>query len=731
MKTNLEYRGIGCELHHATTRENLAEALQQREFDLFVCGAADRHFTERESMALVRELRPEAPVILLPKLESASVDPSARTGEPPDLVMRSIRRFIELLSEGNLRRQTERALRKTKSRYSALLQATPDCVVRIDGSGCVISLNASAEAAFGFSSKDLLGKPLSPIIAKDGKIDFNRLKPNVWHAEELKRSDGTLFPVEVLRVSENRSDQRISLVIRDVSNQKLQEESLRVAEEKYRSIFEHAQEGIFQTSADGSYLTVNPALVSMYGYQTADEMIGSLTDIGAQLYVDPGQREKLNARLAEHGRVRGYESRIRRADGTLIWISENIRIVRDEQGKLLYYEGTVLDITERKELENRLLQSQKMEAVGHLAGGIAHDFNNVLSIILGNVELVRAQEYLSDSSRESIDAIQQASQRAADLVRQILTFSRKEDPKRKPLQLHTVVKEAAKLMRTTLPATVEVRQDLDRVSTVLADLSQIHQIIINLCTNAWHAVAPESGVITLDLLEVEADDTLRAEMPELVADRYVCLNVKDNGCGMDADTLSHIFTPFFTTKPPGHGTGLGLAVVHGIVKSHEGALQVRSQPGLGTSFSLYFPTVEMAEEKEETKITNAQGSGQRILLVDDEPALVAMGQRVFRRLGYEVTGLTSPIEALAEVKSAPCRFDLIVTDFNMPGMSGGTLASRLHEIKPDLPIVLVTGYADGISLESKQAAVFRKIIDKPYRIKNLGNDIREALQPIE
>ena len=386
------------------------------------------------------------------------------------------------------------------------------------------------------------------------------------------------------------------------------------------------------------------------------------------------------------------------------------------------------EVVERKKTEGQLLQAQKMEAIGQLAGGIAHDFNNIIGAILGNVDLARMIPPNDPGREECLDAIHSASRRAADLVKQILAFSRRQEQQRQPMELRMIVREVLKLLRATIPAAVVFEADLAATPTVLADPSEIHQVAMNLCTNAWHALKGAAGVIRVTLAEVEVDADLARLHPDLRPGAYVRLSVQDTGCGMDAATLARIFDPFFTTKPAGEGTGLGLAVVHGIVKNHDGGIVVESQPGAGTTFQLFFP-VFAATLPEAIAAPSAlpRGNGAHILFVDDERPMTRMGQISLERLGYQVTTTINPTEALAWFQEQPDRFDLVVTDFNMPGMDGAALARQLHESRPGLRLILTTGYSASMDAAAARQSGFSELLPKPYDLHSLGEAVGRVL----
>jgi len=393
--------------------------------------------------------------------------------------------------------------------------------------------------------------------------------------------------------------------------------------------------------------------------------------------------------------------------------------------------GTQLgQFIERKQLEEQFRQAQKMEAIGTLAGGIAHDFNNVLGAINGYTELARMEIDAKSPAQEYLAAVADGGRRATELVRQILAFSRLQDQERKPVQLWTVVEEAIKLLRATIPTSIQFDISLVRDGpTVLADPTQVHQVIMNLATNAAHAMKDRPGRLGLTLEQVAVDHVLVALHPGLRPGNYMRLSVSDTGHGMNETTLSRIFDPFFTTKGPGEGTGLGLAVVHGIMQNHDGVVTVYSRPGKGTCFTLYFPAQAADLELEvSSRPETPRGSGQRILVVDDEPMLAAMTKTTLERLGYAAEAFTSPEDALQAVLATPDKYALVLTDLSMPGMSGTDLAREVLRRNPQHRIVLTTGYNASLTPERVRGLGIRELVLKPLTVHALGQAMQRALQ---
>lgn len=405
-------------------------------------------------------------------------------------------------------------------------------------------------------------------------------------------------------------------------------------------------------------------------------------------------------------------------------------------------EELLLEITERqqaqasqKKLERLLRQSQKMEAIGTLAGGIAHDFNNILSAIIGYTELAKISLFNADFTNKAkvtndLEQVLKAGQRAKELVNQILAYSRQQDHQRKPIQVHTIMHEALKLLRSSIPKSVEIRENIvDHDTLILADPTQIHQIIMNLCTNAHHAMREKGGILAVELIhsEIHPHDE-KINTLHLTPGPHLLLKVCDNGKGMEKAIQDRIFDPYFTTKKSGEGTGMGLAVVQGIVKSHGGHISVYSEPGKGSSFLIYLPRIIQEDVQADEMYTIQTPTGaERILVIDDESTIADMEQRLLESLGYQVTSITSPFAALQIIAAQPHRYDLILTDMTMPKMNGAELAQKILRIRSDMPVILCTGFSEMMNEKKAKAIGICEYVMKPLIRKDIADAIRRAL----
>jgi PAS domain S-box-containing protein len=505
------------------------------------------------------------------------------------------------------------------------------------------------------------------------------------------------------------------------------------SEQRYRQLFEKAGEAVFvlRPQGDGGAFVVqaNQAAAAMHGY-SVEELIGmSITKLNAP-DVAAGFVERNRRMLA--GEWIHEEVSHRKRDGTAFQteISAGPIDIGDQRYILAFYR----DISDRKRieaekaaLETQIRQANKMEAIGTLASGIAHDFNNILSATSGYTELSIPLAPPGSILSKNLRKIQQANKRAAELVRHILTLSREKESAAQVLQPKLIIKEAIKLLRASLPSTIDIQQKIDSEAYILGDAAQVHQIIMNLCVNSGHAMEASGGVLSISLTDRVLDSDFTRQYVHLSPGRYVMLEVADTGHGIPGEIIDKVFDPYFTTKPMDKGTGLGLAVVSGIVNNYRGEITVESEMGKGTRFTLFLPAAAAEEGAESVSRAPIPTGTERILLVDDEPALVEIGQQLLQLLGYQVTTLSSSARALELYSRDPDAFDLLVTDYTMPVMTGTQLAEAVLKINPDLPVILMSGLeTTNIEAKARRAGV-QRIINKPIVIKEIAELIRELL----
>ena len=684
--------------------------------------------------------------------------------------------------------------------------------------------------------------------------------------EHVHRDDkGEERFVEIIAAPIFDSDANVIQIIeswRDITERKKAEAQLRKSEEKYRRIFENSIVGFFQSTPEGRFLGANAAFAKMLGYDHPDELINSISDISRQFYMDPKDRRRFQSILQRNGLVNDFETKIKRKDGSTLWITNSTRAYFDEDGQVMHYEGVVSDISKRRQaeqalreseqrfrhlfdnmragaaiydspddgrhflikdlntaalsgarkkkdaviardvrevfplfedlgldtvfkrvwetgrsehcprslrkegrlvlwvetficklpsgelvaiyndatarrqaeeskdqLERQIQQAQKMEAIGTLAGGIAHDFNNILSPLIGYAEILKIDLPTDNPMQKYVDQILKAALRSKDLVTQILAFSRQKDTEMKPLSLQPIVKEVLKLLRSSIPTTNDIEPDIDpNCKMVIADPTQVHQIVMNLATNAYHAMEENGGKLNVSLKQIQLN--LDHHLPPmLLPGQYACLTVADTGSGIHKENLDKVFDPYFTTKKKGKGTGLGLAVVKGIVNNCKGDVRIHSVPGQGTRIEVYLPIIEMgAEEQHSRDVQPVRGGSERILLVDDEEGVAKMMNVMLQRLGYSVSFHTNCLDSLQAFRNSPASYDLVISDMTMPHMNGLQFASKIRIIRSEIPIIICTGFSDQVNEEKCKAIGIQGLVKKPVITRIMATAIREALE---
>lgn len=623
------------------------------------------------------------------------------------------------------------------------LDSLPLGVILADERRRIVYANPAFTQITGYAASDVIGRSCSVLQGPGTSTEAVAAMREAfatgrtYEGELLNyRQDGTPFwnhlSITPVRDETGNVSNYIAVQL-DVTARRRTEAALRASEERFRQLAENIHEVFWMSDPEKrSVLYVSPAYEMIWGRPAADVLTRSEDWLTAIHPDDRGRIERAALRQAAGDYNEVY--RIIRPDGTMRWIRDRAYPIRDAEGRVYRIVGTAEDITEHRKLEEQLVQAQKMEAIGTLAGGIAHDFNNILAAINGYTELLQLE--IKDSNPQAaayIRALSQAGRRATSLVRQILTFSRPGRQERRPLDLARVLEEPLALLRATVPATivfdVAFQTGLPRV---LADATQVHQVLMNLGTNAAHAMAGRPGRLGLKLELVDGRPDASRDAGDHRAWPHVRLTVSDTGHGMSPEVIERIFEPFFTTKGPGEGTGLGLSVVHGVMRAHDGSVTVRSTPGEGTCFELHFPAHEPLAEEPPKPVAEAMplGNGERLLLVDDEEPILHLAQIMLTQLGYRVETSEDSPAVVERVRARPHEVDLVISDVAMPGLSGLDLAERLAEIRPGLPILLMTGY-DANTGETGDAGLrragVRATLRKPFSAQELAVAIRRVL----
>jgi PAS domain S-box-containing protein len=643
------------------------------------------------------------------------------------------------------RKQSEDALRDKEQKLRLILDQTFQFIGLLETNGTLIEVNKTTFTSAGINESDFKGKPLweapwwtnSPKLqqrlqtaikrAADGKVDQ-------FETEHIT-PDSTLVYIDY-KIKPVFNEQRniIYLVVEgyDITKRKQVEEALAEKDRFLETLIDEIPISIFYKNTKGKYTGCNKHYADLLGLRK-DEIIGkSVYEVHKKELADV--YFEADTKLFKNPGVQVYESQIDHSNGTRLDILINKATFSNKDGHISGIIGVVVDISERKkaerekdELESQLRQAQKMESIGTLAGGIAHDFNNILGAIMGFAELAQLDASRGTVLEANLNEVVKAANRAKELINQILTFSRQSEQKLKPLQLSMVIKEASKLLRASLPTTIEIRYDIKSDALAMANPTQIHQVLMNLCTNAGHAMRENGGLLEISLANVEFDTDFVNRHPEIQDGPYLQLTATDTGHGMSPETLDRIFDPFFSTKETGEGTGLGLSVVHGIVKSHGGTIYAYSEPGKGSSFKVYLPAIERRLEPEKREEKTLPKGSERILFIDNEKMLVDVGKQLLEALEYDVTAKNSSIDALQLFTSHPDRFDLVITDQTMPHMTGEELAAKLLVIRPDIPIIMCTGFNANITEKTANELGIRSLIMKPIIMRDIAKTIRKVL----
>lgn len=637
------------------------------------------------------------------------------------------------------RKLAESALRESEEQHRSILHTAMDGFILSDNEGKILEANETYCRMSGYRENELLTMRVSDLnaILTEQEMATHRQKISAKGEDRFetqhKRSDGTVFDVEVSIQYRPGNGGLFVSFLRDITERRKAEKKLKESRKILRRTFDNAPIGAAFVSLDGHFLQVNSEFCRLTGYSEKELKSMQVLDI-----VPPARLEQIKKvidRLSS-GELEHHldTEQLVRKNGELCWTRVSARSITDDDGKPQFLFPMLEDVNEQKiaeeertKLEKRLGQAQKMEAIGTLAGGIAHDFNNILAGIFGYSELLKMSLSKDSQALSNLDNILNAGYRARDLVQQILAFSRQSEQELKPVSVKLIVKEAIKLLRASLPSTIDIKLSIGSDSMVMGDPTQIHQIIMNLCTNAGHAMQEHGGVLKVDLSNSKHNSEPTTHYPDLNPGHYLVLTVSDTGYGMPLEVLARIYDPFFTTKKKGEGTGMGLSVVHGIVESYGGKIYVDSEIGKGSNFTVFLPSIESIRGQESSIKEGLPNGTEHILVVDDEPAVLEIGEKILGGLGYKVDTQSSSLEALNLFRAQPDRFDLVITDLTMPQMTGDKLAEEITAIRKDISVILCTGFSYSITEEKIKTLGIKGLLMKPVIMNDLAQMVRKVL----
>jgi len=638
---------------------------------------------------------------------------------------------LRIVEDITARKRGEEELEQSLSVLRATFEATPSSIMVVDLNGRLLNYNQRVVNMWGI--------PQELLMARGEKEVVNFMVEEVEDRESflatIKRAyaQPEVESFDVVRLTDGRVIERYSKPQRvggktvgkvwaflDATQRVRSEERIRASEEKYRTLFEESKDVVFISTPSGRFLDINQAGVDLFGYSSKEELLSA--EISSELYADPSDREKAHRLLDQEGYIKDYQTIARTKDGRALVVLETTTAVRGMVGEVIAYRGILRDVTEQRRLEDQLRQVQRMESVGTLAGGIAHDFNNILSIAVGYLARLEGPEVSHEVKAHTVDSIRKALARGTGLVQQLLTFARKTSGVFEAVRVNDVLREFTKLLSETFPPNIRFELILsDNLPLLLADVGQLQQAVLNLCINARDAIAEQEtfervgGTVTIESHVVAGDDLLE-RFPNAKENHYVLICVRDTGTGMDESTKGRIFEPFFTTKPQGKGTGLGLAVVYGVVNGHQGFVDVESARGKGTSISLYFPVQPVDEpvELDRSQKEPARGAGQTVLLVEDEEMLLDLLETLLQEHGYRVLTAHDGQEAVDIYRQFGDGISIVLSDMGLPKLGGWEVFRQMKEMNPKVRCILASGYFDPdlrLQMVNEGAVDF---VQKPY-----------------
>jgi PAS domain S-box-containing protein len=866
-----ELRDGGYTVTHerVDTPEAMRAALDRQPWDIVIADHKMPRFSGLAALELLKARGKDMPLIVVSGTSGEEIAVKMMKAGAHDYLIKgrlarlvpAVERELRDADERRERKLAEEALKVEQSLLTNLLRTSPDHIYFKDRQSRFIRINDRMAQSFGLRSpEDAVGKSdfdfFTEEHARQAYEDEQQVmrtgKPIIGIEEKETWPDGRVTWVSTTKVPWRDADGIFTGLVgisRNITERKQAEAAQRESEQKCRSIFNNAVEGIFQTTPKGDLLTANPALARIFGYASSEELMSELKDVAQQSHVSATRREEFKRLMEKRGAVEGFEYEAYRKDGSRIWVSENVRVIRDAEGRVVCYEGTLqditgrkqaadrireqatlldttsdaiyvtaldgtirswnkgaeriygwssaealdrtaaellsipgdetadpltpalqkgawsgerrkktkrgtevfvfarlalvrdaagqpvsvfvidTDITEKKQLDARFMQAQRLENLGALASGIAHDLNNVLAPILMAAGILR-QKAQTDSERNMLTTMEACARRGSDIIHQVLTFARGVEGKRIPLQPRHLLREIAAIISETFPKNIELEMDVEKdLWPVLGDATQLHQVLMNLCVNARDAM-PEGGRLGLNAENIDLDETFALMTPGAKSGPYVHLIISDTGTGIPPKLFDKIFDPFFTTKAPGKGTGLGLSTVLGIVRSHDGFIQFKSEVGKGTCFEVYLPAAHDVKPVAGPDPLSAppRGQGELILVVDDEIAIRTVATKILEVFGYRVVSASDGAEALAVFMQNRAAIAAIVTDMLMPGMDGPTFVRVVRRIEPGIRIIGISGVGEGTTVDVVESLGLSALLLKPFTGASLAFEVHAVLQ---
>jgi PAS domain S-box-containing protein len=750
----LEEEGIKCVWERVDGREDFLREIE-KPYDLIISDHSLPNFDGITAVRLLRQLGLDTPLIFVSGTVGEETAIESLKAGATDYVLKDrlsrlgpvARRALREYEEQTALKQTEEALKESEEKTRSIFEGALDAIVIIDpASGRIIEMNPATARLLGYRRDEFIGKhfsiffPPSSLLSPGRMLEELQLRGAIFDSQDLLCADGSLCPVDMsISVIEWGRHSAILAMLRDVTERKRSEEALREAKRRYEELVNSIEGIVWECDpVTFEFSFVSRQAERLLGYpidrwlSDPDFWPNHLHDDDREWLIDACKK------TAGLPHKHEFEYRMIAADGRAVWLRDICSLVAGN-GHPPKVRGVMVDITsskeaeeERKRLEEQLLQAQKMESIGRLAGGVAHDFNNLLTAIIGYSQLVLARMGQEDGFRKEIEEVLRAGQRAASLTSQLLAFSRRQKLERKVINVDDTINNMIKMLRRIIGEDVDVAVHTAAVQPfIFADPSQVEQVLLNLAVNARDAM-PEGGSLTIETDNVEFDEGLCHRHLWARLGRFVRLAVKDTGTGMDGETLKRIFEPFFTTKESGKGTGLGLAVVYGVVNQHDGLINVRSEPERGTCFEIYFPLhSEDAGERSDEKTLPARGGKETILVAEDEESLQDLTRKILTKLGYRVLMAKDGMEALEMFEASDEEIALVILDMVMPRMSGREVYLRLRAAGSDVPVIFMTGYSADVIDTNFVESLGIPLLRKPYDINELARRVRATLDQQE